>query len=193
MSHRIIVLDEAEDELIAAQRWYENQRAGLGQEFRKAIDEAMDRLAEAPLTASPIFNPSTTIETRRMLVKQVSVFDHLCRIQRGSLGYSICSQSAAARLLARTTDTITASQAATPNRTEARGQFVEPNRVGKSPNTSLPSRTIRVAEPSDRLWFDLALPAIRQRNGAAAAHGRLRPGFLRYCAPYGARTPWLRS
>ena len=49
MSHRIIVLDEAEDELIAAQRWYENQRAGLGQEFRKAIDEAMDRLAEAPL------------------------------------------------------------------------------------------------------------------------------------------------
>jgi hypothetical protein len=44
-SHRIIVLDEAEDELIAAQRWYETQRAGLGQEFRKAIDEAMDRLA----------------------------------------------------------------------------------------------------------------------------------------------------
>lgn len=70
MSHRIIVLDEAEDELIAAQRWYENQRARLGQEFRKAIDEAMDRLAEAPLTASPIFNPSTTIETRRMLVKR---------------------------------------------------------------------------------------------------------------------------
>ena len=29
MSHRIIVLDEAEDELIAAQRWYETQRAGL--------------------------------------------------------------------------------------------------------------------------------------------------------------------
>jgi toxin ParE1/3/4 len=71
MSHRIIVLDEAEDELIAAQRWYENQRAGLGQEFRKAIDEAMDRLAEAPLTASPIFNPLTQpIETRRMLVKR---------------------------------------------------------------------------------------------------------------------------
>jgi toxin ParE1/3/4 len=70
MSHRIIVLDEAEDELIAAQRWYETQRAGLGQEFRKAIDEAMDRLAEAPLTASPIFHPSTTIETRRMLVKR---------------------------------------------------------------------------------------------------------------------------
>jgi hypothetical protein len=62
MSHRIIVLDEAEDELIAAQRWYETQRPGLGQEFRKAIDEAMDRLAEAPLTASPIFNPSTPLK-----------------------------------------------------------------------------------------------------------------------------------
>ena len=71
MSHRIIVLDEAEDELIAAQHWYENKRAGLGQEFRKAIDEAMDRRAEAPLTALPIFNPSTTIETRRMLVKRL--------------------------------------------------------------------------------------------------------------------------
>jgi hypothetical protein len=35
MSHRIIVLEEAEDELIEAQRWYEIQRAGLGQEFRK--------------------------------------------------------------------------------------------------------------------------------------------------------------
>jgi hypothetical protein len=76
MSHRIIVLDEAEDELIAAQRWYETQRAGLGQEFRN-----------------------------------------------------------------------------------------EPNRVGKSPNTSLPLRTIRVPEPSDRLGFDLALRAIRQRIG----------------------------
>ena len=38
MSHRAIVLDEAEDELIAAQQWYETQRPGLGQEFRSAIE-----------------------------------------------------------------------------------------------------------------------------------------------------------
>jgi hypothetical protein len=108
MSHRIIVLDEAEDELIAAQRWYETQRAGLGQEFRKAIDEAMDRLAEAPLTASPIVNPLTQpIETRRMLVKRFP--------------YSIIFVEYKEDLW------ITASQR---RHSTARGQFVEPNRVG---------------------------------------------------------------
>jgi len=56
MSQRVIVLDEAEDELIEAQKWYETQRSGLGQEFRSAIDEAMERLLKAPLTASPIVN-----------------------------------------------------------------------------------------------------------------------------------------
>ena len=82
MSHRIIVLDEAEDELIAAQRWYENQRAGLGQEFRKAIDEAMDRLAEAPLTASPIFNPSTTIELGGCLLSGFRIRSSLSNTRR---------------------------------------------------------------------------------------------------------------
>jgi hypothetical protein len=52
MSQRVIVLDEAEDELIEAQNWYETQRSGLGQEFRSAIEEAMERLLKAPLAAS---------------------------------------------------------------------------------------------------------------------------------------------
>ena len=56
MSQRVIVLDEAENELIEAQKWYERQRSGLGQEFRSAIDEAMERLLKAPLAASPIVN-----------------------------------------------------------------------------------------------------------------------------------------
>lgn len=61
MSQRVIVLDEAEDELIEAQKWYEIQRSGLGQEFRSAIDEAMGRLLEAPLAASPIVNLPSAI------------------------------------------------------------------------------------------------------------------------------------
>jgi hypothetical protein len=54
MSQRLIVLDEAEEELIEAEKWYERQRAGLGQEFRTAIDEAMERLLKgaAPLQSS---------------------------------------------------------------------------------------------------------------------------------------------
>ena len=56
MSQRLIVLDEAEEELIEAEKWYEKQRAGLGQEFRTAIAEGMERLLKSPLAASPIVN-----------------------------------------------------------------------------------------------------------------------------------------
>ena len=69
MSHRIIVLDEAEDELVAAQRWYETQHAGLGQEFRKAIDEywTASQRHRLRFTNLQSFNNS---ETRRMIVKR---------------------------------------------------------------------------------------------------------------------------
>ena len=70
MSQRIIVLDEAEDELIEAQKWYDRQRSGLGKEFRSAIDEAMERLIKAPLAVPPIVNFSTSIAARRVLVKR---------------------------------------------------------------------------------------------------------------------------
>jgi len=70
MSHRVIVLDEAEDELIEAQRWYETQRPGLGQEFRSAIDEAMERLLKTPFAASPIVNVPASTGARRVLVKR---------------------------------------------------------------------------------------------------------------------------
>jgi hypothetical protein len=70
MSQHVIVLDEAEDELIEAQNWYETQRSGLGQEFRSAIEEAMERLFKAPLAASPIVNLPLSISARRVLVKR---------------------------------------------------------------------------------------------------------------------------
>ncbi len=70
MSGVLVVLDEAEDELLEAQRWYETQRAGLGQEFRSAIDEAMERLLKAPLAASPVAHVPASIGARRVLVKR---------------------------------------------------------------------------------------------------------------------------
>ncbi len=70
MSQRLIVLDEAEEELIAAEKWYEKQRAGLGREFRTAIDEGMERLVKAPLAASPIVNIPALIGARRAFVKR---------------------------------------------------------------------------------------------------------------------------
>ncbi len=70
MSQHLIVLDEAEDELIEAEKWYERQRSGLGPEFRTAIDEAMERLLKAPLAASPILNLPPSIGARRVQVKR---------------------------------------------------------------------------------------------------------------------------
>lgn len=70
MSQRVIVLNEAEDELIEAQMWYDRQRSGLGKEFRSAIDEAIERLVKAPLAASPIVNLPPSIGARRVLVKR---------------------------------------------------------------------------------------------------------------------------
>ena len=70
MSQRLIVLDEAEEELIEAERWYEKQLPGLGREFRTAIDEGMERLLKAPLAASPIVNVPVSIGARRILVKR---------------------------------------------------------------------------------------------------------------------------
>ena len=71
MSRQIIVLDEAEDELVAAERWYENRRPGLGREFRLAIDEAMERLNAAPLAASPLLSiPIALGAARQIIVKR---------------------------------------------------------------------------------------------------------------------------
>jgi len=70
MSRPIIVLDEAEDELVAAERWYENRRPGLGREFRLAIDEAMERLNAAPLLASALLSIPIALGARQVIVKR---------------------------------------------------------------------------------------------------------------------------
>ena len=70
MSQRLIVLDEAEEELFEAQKWYETQRSGLGEEFRQAIDQAMERLLKSPLAASTITNLPPSLDARRVMVKR---------------------------------------------------------------------------------------------------------------------------
>lgn len=70
MSQQIIVLTEAEDELLAAAKWYERRRPGLGKEFRIAIAEAMDRLSLAPRAASPVLTVPASLEARQIFVKR---------------------------------------------------------------------------------------------------------------------------
>ena len=52
MSRRVVVLPEAEEELTATAQWYEEQRAGLGDAFLDAIDEALARASENPMSCS---------------------------------------------------------------------------------------------------------------------------------------------
>jgi plasmid stabilization system protein ParE len=50
---------------LAAYRWYENQRAGLGREFREALGQVIDSLCETPKSY-----PVVLRETRRALLKR---------------------------------------------------------------------------------------------------------------------------
>jgi plasmid stabilization system protein ParE len=70
MTHRLIVLDDAEAELEDAARWYEAQRPGLGREFRAAVAEAMDRLTETPGVALPVPSVSPEVGARCVFVKR---------------------------------------------------------------------------------------------------------------------------
>ena len=55
MTRRVRILDEAAEEAAEAAAWYELQHPGLGAEFERAVDAALDLLEEeiVPLTTMP--------------------------------------------------------------------------------------------------------------------------------------------
>jgi len=50
LSHRVVFRPQAADELLDAARWYEANREGLGADFLEAVDVAVQRIQDAPLT-----------------------------------------------------------------------------------------------------------------------------------------------
>jgi plasmid stabilization system protein ParE len=56
---------QADQEVQSARQWYEEQRPGLGVDFAKAIDDAVERIASNPLAF-----PAVHGETRRAVVRQ---------------------------------------------------------------------------------------------------------------------------
>lgn len=48
MSLRLVVRPLAEQDLVETQSWYEEQRPGLGDEFRLTVDRLMGRILERP-------------------------------------------------------------------------------------------------------------------------------------------------
>ena len=49
MSRRVRFRPEAEAEALETRDWYEGRRPGLGAEFRAALDETIERIADSPM------------------------------------------------------------------------------------------------------------------------------------------------
>jgi plasmid stabilization system protein ParE len=60
---RIVLLPKARADALEAYRWYEEQRPGLGDEFRDQPDEALRRARDAPLAYAVVYR-----DLRRVLL-----------------------------------------------------------------------------------------------------------------------------
>jgi plasmid stabilization system protein ParE len=49
MTLRVVFRRAAQAEFLEAAAWYEQQRAGLGEDFLREVESAIDRAAESPL------------------------------------------------------------------------------------------------------------------------------------------------
>jgi plasmid stabilization system protein ParE len=65
VSRRVSFRPEAEAEALDTRAWYEGRRPGLGAEFRAALDETVERLAENPMQF-----PLVRGETRRAILNR---------------------------------------------------------------------------------------------------------------------------
>ena len=68
MNRRILVVEEAEAELVAAVRWYDAHRPGLGAELQASVDEALARLVERVVAASPVSGMPAAIGAMKVFV-----------------------------------------------------------------------------------------------------------------------------
>jgi toxin ParE1/3/4 len=65
VSRPLEILPEAEDDISAARRWYEDQRYGLGDEFMAELDELFPHLS-----ATPEMHPVIAFGVRRAKVRR---------------------------------------------------------------------------------------------------------------------------
>jgi hypothetical protein len=70
VSLRLVVRPLAEQDLVEAQRWYEEQRPGLGEEFRITVDRLMARILERP-GLSPEMNRGLTAKNKLPAVNEM--------------------------------------------------------------------------------------------------------------------------
>ena len=65
MTRRVILSDEAERDLLEAARWYEEQRPGLGDEYIREVDAAIERLGTEAMMYAPVYHDARRIPVRR--------------------------------------------------------------------------------------------------------------------------------
>jgi len=65
VSRRLIVRPLAEQDLLEAQEWYDEQRPGLGGDFRSTIDGLLRRILERPLLYPAVYR-----NVRRAVVRR---------------------------------------------------------------------------------------------------------------------------
>ena len=61
----IVFRASANAELVAAKAWYEEQRHGLGDEFARSLESAINRIARNPFAAPAVYQ-----NVRRVLLKR---------------------------------------------------------------------------------------------------------------------------
>ena len=57
MAFAVTVRQLAEQDILEAQRWYDEQRTNLGSEFRAAVDELLTRFGDTPLIYPAVYQP----------------------------------------------------------------------------------------------------------------------------------------
>lgn len=75
---KLDVHPEADEEIQSAVRYYESQRAGLGDDFLAELRTHLERIAEDPLTLPKLETAPKRLEIRRILIrrfKHVVVFE----------------------------------------------------------------------------------------------------------------------
>lgn len=64
------ILDEAAEEVVEAIAWYENEQPGLGIDFSKAIDRAIDLIEEGIVPLSPMQRQSGAKGAKRLILRR---------------------------------------------------------------------------------------------------------------------------
>ena len=74
MTSRIVVVSEAEEELLEARHWYESRRSGLGDEFLAAVNGVISKLAAGDFVSMPLWGLDGHLNVRKLRVKRFPYF-----------------------------------------------------------------------------------------------------------------------